>query len=581
MSDTSTVVAQAGPRDSEPVTDLLHRATSRHPERTALVDGEWSLSYAEFASQVGGRAEKLRRHGVGPGVSVAVHLARGVDYVIWMLAVIEAGGVVVPLDDVHPGDRIRRMIEISRCRAVIGVDGITSPSHHDTAPDGTSGLADAAALLFTSGSTGQPKAVQLSHAALRHFATNEAFARVALADEHVALISSPAFDAINFEVWRSLAAGATMHVLPRVKELLSVDLGNLVRRSRITTVLVPTMALRAMSEVDPAALNSLDLVFTGGDRLANSTLHNLVAAGFAGRLFNLYGPTEGTTACTMHEVTAADRGVMTPIGRPLAGERVTVRRDDLSRADHGEPGRLFIGGAGLADGYFGDPAETRRRFVPDPDSAGGARMYDTGDIGRVRADGVLEFLGRSDNEIKLRGYRVHPYEVELTLREAAEVEDAAVLVVGEAPDQFLHAVVVGANIEIPALRAHLEAALPEHMVPRGLQLVPRLPVDQIGKRDQAELHVMAVEHANAMRSLEPPANDLERYLADEWRGLLKVEHVGRTDDFFSRGGNSLLLFRLHRRIVAEQGVILSFDAMFTHPTVADLARLIEEEQARS
>lgn len=516
---------------------------------------------------------------MGPGVSAGVFLERGADYVTWMLAIVEAGGIVVPLDDHHPADRVRRMVEIGRCRVLVEPSGLVSPPGAGRLADDAPALADSvAALLFTSGSTGQPKAVQLAHRGLRHFATNESFARVALAHEHVALLSSPAFDAINFEVWRSLAAGATMHVLPRVKDLLSVDLGTVVRRAGITTALVPTMALQAIAEVDPSALNSLALVFTGGDRLANATGRNLRRAGFEGRLFNLYGPTEGTTACTVHEVGAEEPGVMTPIGRPLAGERVTVRRPDLSLAGPGEAGTIFIAGPAVAEGYLGDPDETRRRFVPDPDATDNGRMYDTGDIGQVGVDGVLVFLGRADGEVKLRGFRVHPNEVELTLREHDHVEDAAVVVVGEAPNQFLHAVVVGPNVELPGLRAQLQEALPEYMVPRTLQLASRLPVDQIGKRDHAALRAMASDHVAAVQSIEPPANDLERYLAGEWCRLLKVEQVGRTDDFFNSGGNSLLLFRLHRTIAAERGVVLSFDTMFTRPTIQALAALIEEQE---
>lgn len=281
--------------------------------------------------------------------------------------------------------------------------GMAAPPASSPAEPGS-----AASVLFTSGSSGTPKAIVLEHRNLVSFARNPALP-APLAGERVGQISNVSFDAFHFEVWCSLAQGAEIVVLPPAADLLATGLGAELRRQRISVLLVPTAFANTMMREDPTSFSSLRILHTGGDVLSPASCRALLESGFSGSLFNLYGPSEATTACVFHRVDHVDPGDTTvPIGRPLAGAAAHVLDDEQRPVRPGEVGELHVSGLGVARGYANNAELTKEKFRPDQATSGGYRMYATGDLVRQRPDGNLEFVGRVDDQVKVRGYRVEP-----------------------------------------------------------------------------------------------------------------------------------------------------------------------------
>ena len=291
---------------------------------------------------------------------------------------------------------------------------------------------DLACVLFTSGSSGVPKAIMLDHHNLVHLARNKVLASVGPADR-VGQVASLSFDTFHVESWCSFAHGAEVVVLPTMPDLIADDLQRGLRRRRITVLVAPTMAVNHVVHEDRDAFSSLRVLYTGGDVLQPAAARTLLSGSFTGEFYNLYGPTEGTTCCTSHRITevADDCGTI-PIGVELDGAAVYIMDDAQRALPDGTIGELYIGGEGVTVGYLGQPAMTAERFRPDPFGAPGSRMYATGDRAWRRDDGVIEFGGRIDDQVKIRGYRVEPREAEQVIAKHPAVRDAAVIVAGEA-----------------------------------------------------------------------------------------------------------------------------------------------------
>ncbi|TDO42028.1 amino acid adenylation domain-containing protein [Paractinoplanes brasiliensis] len=553
-------------------------------------------TYAELDARAAAFAGVLRRRGVAPGDRVAFHLDRGAEVFVVMLGILRAGAAYAAVDTQYPDARRDMMIRRSEPALLVtepgwggrftglGIDvlELTEPGPPGAAaehPLPPVSPAQPACVMFTSGSSGQPKAIVLEHRNLVHFAVNPTLPALT-ADDRVGHVSSLSFDAFHFETWCTLAAGAQVVVLPRMPDLIGGDVQNVLRRRRVTAMLVPTMAVNHVVREDRDAFASLRILHTGGDVVQPATCRELLGGAFAGSFTNLYGPTEVSTACTAHRITdvAADAGTV-PIGRPLAGGTIHLLGPGLDEVADGEVGELYAGGPGVAWGYLGQPALTAGRFLPDPWAGDGRRMYATGDLARRRPDGALEFLGRADDQVKIRGYRVEPREVEQVLCRHPEVRDAAVVVVGEDDNRHLVALVVPYDGLAPKqLRAYATEVLPDYMVPSSVLRVPQIPANGHGKRDLDELRRLAREHLRRAEDWVRPRDDIELYIADLWEELLAVERVGATDDFFALGGNSLLAFRLLRRIVKELDVRLEpFDVLSTSELSA-LAALIRSRK---
>ncbi|WP_407836837.1 amino acid adenylation domain-containing protein [Streptomyces sp. DSM 116496] len=580
-----------------PVT-RLHTIFERHvaatPTATALVCGEDAYSYAELNAAANRMAHLLLARGVGPERIVALALPRSAELIVAVLAVLKTGASYLPVDPDYPDDRIAFMLSDAAPAhvvadtgtgdvppAVLGFPGLLDLAECRQALAGYPGQDPAvetgpgapAYVIYTSGSTGRPKGVLVTHSGIAAFAAAEVERFRVEPASRVLQLASPSFDASVLEICMAFAAGATLVVAPH-GPLAGRELAELLAEQAVSHAFISPAALASMPEYE---LPSLATLVVGGDACSPA----LVARWSRGRrMINAYGPTESTVAATMSE--PLDGAGAPPIGRPVPGSRVYVLDSALRPVPANVVGELYIAGAGLARGYLHRPALTAERFVADPFGPAGSRMYRTGDMARWTADGQLEFAGRADHQLKLRGFRIEPGEIEAVLEEDPRVAQAVVVLREDQPgDQRLVAYVArrsASQAPDPAeLRARAADGLPGHMVPAAFVVLDALPSTASGKLDRKALPVPAPQERPAGRQARTPR---EEVLCALFAEVLGREGVGIDDDFFLLGGHSLLATRLMARIRATFGVDLAIRLLFDAPTVAGLvARLDEADEA--
>ncbi|MFJ3204557.1 amino acid adenylation domain-containing protein [Streptomyces sp. NPDC086989] len=572
------------------------------PDAVALVCGEETLRYGELDALAGGLATALRSAGAGPGTPVGVCLRRGLRSVAAMTAIWRAGGVYVPLDPALPGERLRFMAEEAGLACVL-TDAATADLAaalgprvlrvEDAAPDAdaphhTPGARDLAYVIFTSGSTGRPKAVGIEHGAI---AAHVAAAREEFgitARDRVLAFSSFSFDASLDQLLTALGCGATLVVRPD-EPWLPAQIPSVAERHGITVLNLPPTywAELAFSLTDrtAAALAPLRLLILGGESIPPAALAAWLARAPHVRVLNAYGPTETTVTATTHEIGAAGEDGRVPIGRPLGSRRVYVVDGHDELVPVGEPGELLIGGPELARGYLGRPALTAAKFVPDPYSGDGGRLYRTGDVVRRLPSGELEFLGRTDDQVKIRGFRIELGEVEAVLAAYPGVVAAAVAVGADAQGgRSLTGYVVagpGGPVGPAALRAHCAGRLPHYAVPADFVALDALPVNASGKLDRAALPAARPDGERAERDraaggaeFVAPRDATERVVAEIWAEVLGVDRVGIDDGFFDLGGHSLLATMAVSRIAERLSREVELRTLFENPRIRTFGPLV-------
>ncbi|HEU0051515.1 MAG TPA: amino acid adenylation domain-containing protein, partial [Longimicrobium sp.] len=565
---------------------LFEAQAERTPDAVALEWRDRRITYGELDARANRLARHLRRRGVRPEARVALCLERGAEMVVCMLGVLKAGGAYVPLDPASPPARLRALLadcgaavlltdEATRGRvaapagvAVVSVEGAADEIAAESAVplEGGAGPGHLAYVIYTSGSTGTPKGVGVEHRS----ACNLVAAMVPLLETgpgaRVLLLSPPHFDASVADIFSALCAGAALHVADGDDLLPGPALLERVRRDGITHAKLTPSALAA---VPFAELPTLGTLVVGGEACGAELVERW---GRGRRFVNVYGPTEATVRVSA-AVCAPGAG-RPAIGAPLANTRLYVLDASLRPLPVGVPGELCVGGVQVARGYLGRPALTAERFIPDPFSTdAGARLYRTGDRARWRPDGALEHLGRLDAQVKVRGFRIEPGEIEAVLRRRFGVRDCVVIAREDTPgDQRLVAYVVG-DADEDTLRAHLRKSLPEYMVPAAFVSLDALPLTPNGKLDRRALPAPA--YAGDEESYVAPRTPVEEVLAATWAEVLDVERVGAADDFFELGGHSLLATLVMARIRQLFGVGMPLRALFEGPTVAELAARVE------
>ncbi|MFF9351038.1 amino acid adenylation domain-containing protein, partial [Streptomyces sp. NPDC014734] len=583
------------PRTRASLVDTFAAQAARTPDEVAIEAGGTHLTYGGLDAESDALAARLVEAGVGPETVVPLLMERSAELVVAVLAVLKAGGAYMPVHTAYPLARMRRVVA-SGTGPVLLVDAAHRTHALVTGLDADGpeplevalGTRDArgwrpaptapgaaAYVMFTSGSTGEPKGITITHQGVVDLALDPSW-KVGPGDR--VLFHAPhAFDASTYEIWAPLLNGGRVVVAPP-GELDAHALRELIERHGITHLSLTAGLFRVVAEDLAEGLARLKEVTTGGDVISPHAVERVLETCPDTVVRTTYGPTEMTLCVTGHPYTHEERrqvGTSVPLGEALAHTRMYVLDEDLAPVPAGVPGELYLAGAGLARGYTGRPDLTASRFVADPHGDPGTRMYRTGDVVRRDGRGRLLFLGRADAQVKIRGFRIELGEIEVALTRADGVAQAAVVVREDTPgDRRLvaYAVPAGPPLDVAALRAGLAEALPDYMVPAAFVELAALPVTANGKLDRARLpapsYTAAAEH-RAPRSVR------EEVLCQLFAETLGVERVGIDDGFFDLGGHSLLAIRLVNRLRTALDVDLGVRALFESPTVRGLAEAVE------
>ncbi len=569
----------------EPVVDRVLARAAAAPEREAIACEGERLSYGALAAWSGRIAWRLSGLGVSADERVGLCVTRGPGMIAAMLGILRSGGAYVPLDPAYPPDRLRLMIEDAGLRRVV-TDAPTAAALAEVLAGCELVLIEEvgeappqdwrvsihpdqlAYVIYTSGSTGRPKGVAISHGAL-NLHLGDFLGRYGIAEDDVVLHTSTInFDVALHEILPVLIRGGRL-VMRGAQAWDLSTLTDTLRREAVTFGRIPTAYWQQWLHDLPSDLPALRQVTVGGEALAGDALRRWQAAPLAHvALDNLYGPTETTVAALGRRTTPADAdAVIVPIGEAWPGRRAIVLDADGHGVPAGGLGELCLGGESLARGYVDRPGLTAERFVPDP-RGGGGRLYRTGDLCRQRLDGTVEFLGRLDQQVKLRGHRIELGEIEAALRAAPGVRDAVVVLRGEGESRHLVAYAAG-EADGTALRRTLEAQLPGYMVPALVMVLPSLPVMPNGKLARAALPEPALA---ADRESVAPRTPAEAQLLSIWQSVLRRDDLGVTDNFFEMGGDSILSLQIIAR-AREAGLQLTPRQLFEHPTIEAAAAI--------
>ena len=568
--------------------EIFEATVAATPDATAVVEGELSWTYARLNEDANQLARYLIDQGVGPEDVVGVLMPRSAAQIATVLAIGKAGAAFLPIDPAYPAERVGYLIADARPKLLL-----TDAAHAEVAPGavsiddpavaavvrdapvtGAAGVAPRldhpAYVIYTSGSTGRPKGTVVTHRGLSALAACGGRRAAIDRDSRVLQLTSPSFDVSVFEFLTAFRAGAVL-VVARESRLAGEELAALIADARVTHAFVPPSVLATLPEDAPDRLTGLGSLVVGGEACSP----DLVRRWSPGRrMTNLYGPTETTVAATISRPMS---GGAHPIGAPLAGTHVYVLDAGLRLVPPGSRGELYIGGAGVARGYLGRPGLTASRFVADPFGPAGARMYRTGDVVRWNADGELEYFGRSDHQLKIRGFRVEPGEIEAALMRRPSVAQAVVVA---RPDQHgfqaLYAyVTAGAEpADAARLRAELRAELPDYLVPAAIVVLDEFPLNANGKLDRDALP--EPRFVGTVAEKRAPGTPQEELLRNVFADVLGIDRIGPVDDFFDLGGHSLLVTRLLSRVRDRLGVDVSMRTFFNAPTPRQLAAQLVE-----
>ena len=595
------------------VHELVAREASKHPERVAVVCEGEGISYGELNRRANQLGRYLRQKGVGPEVLVGIAMERSVEMVVGVLGILKAGGAYVPLDVEYPKERLRYMLEDSGVQVLVsetavlqrlpesvaGVDVVRMDEEEErkeiaeeSGEDFESGVRgeNLAYMIYTSGSTGKPKGAMNEHGGL----TNRLLwmqERFGLGEEDVVLQKTPiSFDVSVWELLWAVMVGGRLVMARPGGHREGRYLAEVIEGEKVTTLhFVPSMLQAFLQEEGlEEKCRSVKRVMSSGEALGWELQERFYGrmGNMGAKLYNLYGPTEAAIDVTCWECEPGVGGGVVPIGRAIANVQMYVLDEKQEVVPEGVSGELYIGGVQVGRGYWKREELTGARFIRNPYGEG--RLYRTGDVGRYVGDGVIEYQGRGDEQVKVRGYRIELGEIEAVLQEHAEVREAAVVVrevrgageteAGTPEKRLVGYVVLAGGVKTSELRRYLKERLPEYMVPGVWVEMERLPVTANGKLDRKNLPEPGGERPELESGYEEPGTETEKKLAEIWAQVLGVEKVGVHDNFFDLGGQSLLATQIVSRTRKVLQIELPLRLLFESPTIAELANIIANLQ---
>ncbi len=582
------------------IPQLFVEQVEQTPNALAIISGDEQLSYRELNERANKLAHHLRDLGVGPDVPVGLCLERSVEMIVSLLAILKAGGVYVPLEAGYPAERLSLMFEDAGLPVLITTEPLlnTLPAHWGQVVcvdsdgdlissqtsediDGTLSPDNLAYIMYTSGSTGVPKGISVTHRNVVRLVKETNY--FAFDRAQVFLQNAPlSFDASTFEIWGSLLNGARLVLMPPQTPSLEA-LGEAFRQYDITTVWLTAGLFHLMVDERPQDLATLRHVLAGGDVLFASHVRRALEALDEGEVINGYGPTENTTfTCCWPMSSLSPDATSVPIGRPISNTQVYLLDRALRLVPAGVTGELYIGGDGLARGYNNRPDLTAERFVPDPFSVvPGARLYRTGDLARYKSDGTIDFLGRRDFQVKVRGFRIELEEVEAALSCHPSIRQCVVTVRSDGADKQLVAYAVldeARTLTVAEMRSFMREKVPDYMVPTQFITLDAFPLTPNGKIDRRALLAFDVKTPETYEDYAAPRTPIEELLVGIWSEVLDVSLVGIRDNFFDLGGHSLRATQIASRVSDAFQIPLPIRLLFESPTIEAMAAFIEAER---
>ncbi len=580
---------------TETIASVFEQQVRATPFATALVSDERTLTYDELNRQANQVAHWLTRQGAKPETLIGLCMERSIETYVVMLGIVKSGATYVPLDPAYPAPRLEFLIQDSGISFVLTTEKLQKllpvaltkaipveqvwneiSAEKEFDPPVKVSAENLAYLMYTSGSTGAPKGATITHRGVVRLVKNNWFCD--LSESQTFLQFAPlSFDASTWEIWGALLNGGRLAVFPAGFASLE-ELGSVIRKHRISVLWLTASLFHQVVDHVLHILRPVKTLLVGGDVLAPDRVVKALNVVEGGTLVNGYGPTECTTFTCCHLMRNSDHvGGTVSIGRPIANTQVYILNEEMELLPSGITGELFVGGDGLARGYINQPELTAEKFVPHPfSSQAGERLYRTGDLARYDTDGTIDFIGRIDNQIKIRGFRVELGEIEAVLRQHSDVNEVVVAVRGTGDYKRLVTFVVprqNHDIRAAELKQFLAGRLPEFMVPTSVMLLDKMPLTTSGKIDHKILATL--EERNDDRPHTPPQTPLETELAQLWQEVLAVPQVGREDSFFELGGHSLLAIQLVSRIREQYQIPFPIRELMQAPTLIALAEAVE------
>ncbi|MCE3294287.1 MAG: hypothetical protein K0R65_1, partial [Crocinitomicaceae bacterium] len=570
------------------VTERIDGYAVSSPDSIALSDQSGEITYNELKTTTDAIAATFLENGVKQTDVVAIALDNSNRYVQAILGVLKSGAAYLPIDLNYPPDRIRYMLEDANCSMLLTdrvLDETITPQvrvldiekciDSEKKLDHTSRFSSAnrAYIIYTSGSSGRPKGVAVSHKALNNLTQWHVDEYQYSGETRAAKYAGVGFDASVWEIFPVLEAGGALHIVPDNIRLQIDKIADFVNARQIDSMFLPTAMAEEFSRYAAEQETCLRQLHTGGDKLRHYEQNSF-------RLYNSYGPTENAVVATTFEVKEQQANI--PIGKPIANNRIFIVDPQLRLQALGVPGQIALSGASLAEGYINNPQETAARFVENP-FLKGAKMYLTGDKGRWLPDGNIEFLGRIDDQVSIRGYRVELQEIEQVLKSALKAGKVLVKGIKDTEGDFrVIAWIAGeAGADPDQLKMVAAAKLPAYMIPSEILLLPEFKLTPNGKVDEKHLLSLVHEKQNTTRELVAPVNDTQRFLLTSWKEILATDQISITDNFFELGGNSMKIVKLYRTVNEAYPGKIQISDLFDKPTIESLAACMETVETAS